>query len=250
MAELTPPYENQLIGAFLLGLGYYGGSNRFPHPIRANLYQQGPLDAQFGDLLIGAASFVMIEFKRFGSRDDVKAEIEKWDVPALKDWLNEDLARWKMAQRCHVLAYSQPKSQGETCWRSYMHTVTGKPFAVAGDPTVILTADNLIQELYSPTILGAPPDQVLGYLNSVRKFRKVTQRKSATGGGKSSSKEAAFLGIALDHDKKMRFVVEDSMAMILEYQLRRDRELRQQQEQDREHEHEHEHSRDYDGPSL
>lgn len=111
---------------------------------------------------------------------------------------------------------------------------------------MILTADNLIQELYSPTILGAPPDQVLGYLNAVRKFRKVTQRKSATGSSRSSSKEAAFLGIALDHDKKMRFVVEDSMAMILEYQLRRDRELQRQQEQ----EHEREHSRDYDGPSL
>ena len=111
---------------------------------------------------------------------------------------------------------------------------------------MILTADNLIQELYSPTILGAPPDQVLGYLNAVRKFRKVSQRNSTTGSGKSSSKEATFLGIALDQDKKMHFVVEDSMAMILEYQLRRDRELRQQQEQDREHEH----SREYDGPSL
>ena len=61
MAVLTLPYESQLVGAFLRGLGYYVGSNRFPHPIRANLFQQGSLNAPFGDLLVGSACFVMIE---------------------------------------------------------------------------------------------------------------------------------------------------------------------------------------------
>ena len=117
-------------------------------------------------------------------------------------------------------------------WQSYMDAILGlgvHPVVENQGPPHV---GCLFEQLYKPTYLGRDPKTVLTYLNRVQKFRK-TAVDSASGGVSAVSKEPSFLAVAVNAEGQLRFVVEDNFTLILNHELRRQRELQEEQQRRR-----------------
>lgn len=214
MQKLVEPYENQLIGNFLVALGYHGGLHRFPHPIRANLYQQTPLDNQFGDLMAGAKHFVILEFKRSDSPQALKQETAKWNVDGYRRWIFENLEIARQAEKFHFLVAPPHEGDDLVVARSYPSFLLGDTELKNRPP---IGAAALIEELYEPKRYGGNPIDVIKYLQSVSKLRKF-YFKISSGGGGAAAAGVSFLGIANDGKGRLKFLVDDSLSMVAEHQ--------------------------------
>lgn len=97
------PYENQLIGVFLYGLGAAAALHQgesLPMTDAVSLLQQTPLDQSLADVLLGRASRAyLIEFKRRAA--GAKDEIEKRDAILQRMSAAQVEAVWSG----HLLAY-------------------------------------------------------------------------------------------------------------------------------------------------
>ncbi|HDX0901925.1 TPA: hypothetical protein RNS95_004326 [Stenotrophomonas maltophilia] len=104
--QVDDVYENQLIGAFIFAMGYLAGERGYGNMV-LNLYQQAPLDSIYGDLFVGDAQCVAIEFKRrLSDRDD---ERKKWDLAGAATFVKARMPR-DVSMRGHLFAYGSSKS--------------------------------------------------------------------------------------------------------------------------------------------
>lgn len=223
MPDVVKPYENQLIGAFLVALGYRGGEIGFDRPIRANLLQQTPLDQRFGDLITGAERLVVIEFKRSDGHAGLKEESGKWNLAAFASWAEKHVELVQRASSYHFLAVPSTRGEDLVAARSYPDFLmaAAKGISVARQPEIL--ADELIEELYRPKQLGGDPNEVLNdYLKPIASFRKAKVRRSSAGSSIASN-DFSILGVAHHPGKGLRFLMDDSLSMVLK--LERQHEL-------------------------
>ncbi len=118
MSETDYPYENVLIGNFLLSLGYYLGKKKCKKPVSVNLLQQTPLDPKFGDIFSGVnGKYAIIEFKR--SSDAIEKELDKPARKKLIEKLTADRESsrelLKLSLQAHFLGYPIPNKLNEMC---------------------------------------------------------------------------------------------------------------------------------------
>jgi len=106
MDEIKDAYENQLIGAFIFAMGYVAAQRGYDNMV-LDLYQQTPLDSIYGDLFVGDAKCVAIEFKR--KFTNWREEQEKWDHVAAADFVEGNLPR-NLSMRGHLFAYGESQS--------------------------------------------------------------------------------------------------------------------------------------------
>jgi hypothetical protein len=176
--EQWMPYENQLIGAFVYALGYEGG-RRQAGPMSVNLWQQTPLDAVFNDLIVGADTCLIIEFKRTSKA--LKTERGKWPAPAL-DRLLAVPGVQRFCEAAHFVVYGATAADGvdlRQCgyWDALM---------IGREPAANLDrgpARVLINALYDRN-LGVRPDLLEWYLAKLRQARRpYDDTRSANGAG-------------------------------------------------------------------
>ncbi|WP_375068968.1 hypothetical protein AB9L18_01260 [Stenotrophomonas lactitubi] len=179
------PYENQLLGGFLVALGMACGEAKVSVP--ANLFQQTPLDSTYGDLVAGASRCFALEFK--SELSDVKSEKEKWSKNSLERFLQSERLV-EMSLRGHLLCYGERVDQE-------MH-IKSMGYATALDETkrgVEYPGPKLIQVLVDTAIperandsIGLEPMEMEDYLRALSYAR--TRRK----GGKAT----VWLAVVVD----------------------------------------------------
>ncbi|WP_313465521.1 hypothetical protein [Stenotrophomonas sp.] len=197
------PYENQLLGAFILALGQESGRQGTAPSL--NLFQQTPLDQRFGDLVAGSQWCMAIEFKRL--RSGLSSEKAKWKQ-ALNSHEPEALLQWaRSATRGHWICYGVADG-GEIALLAepYLSTFKAQP-AVAPIP-----ASDLIQTLASRpgdgqrSAYGITAKHLEHYLAALHRLRN-----SASGDGPSASWLCAFAT-----GDAYRFLVAASLPELLE----------------------------------
>lgn len=191
------PYENQLIGAFLLCLGFEAARMGHSVPPSANLFQQTPGDTCYGDLLVSCKTITLIEFKR--TADDARSERSKYHALP-KNWnkpipMDSDIY--------HHLVYgdpSQPLRMAFAFYRSAFFTLKKETIASMG-------AALLISALLSGRV-GGDAKLVDAYLKELNAGRK---RKGDSG----SNGALCFVG--RKEDGTLCVVAESSLEKLLEH---------------------------------
>jgi len=192
------PYENQLIGAFLVCLGFHAAREGHSVPPATNLFQQTPGDTCYGDLLVSCKTMTLIEFKR--TINEVRLEPKKyvalpkhWKTPALID-----------SDRYHHLVYgdsTRPLKMAFTCYRS--------PFLSQHVATASRCASTLIGALLDGRV-GGDAISVDAYLKELNAGRR---RKPMGDGGYNG----ALCLIGKKEDGALCVVVESSLEKLLEF---------------------------------
>jgi hypothetical protein len=98
------PYENVLVGGFILALGHrLGTAGKRADAFSANLLQQTPMDPIFGDLMAeNELRGFLLEFKRDWDGRLTEREKEKFNI------IGNNIQLLHGASRCHLLGYGQP----------------------------------------------------------------------------------------------------------------------------------------------
>jgi hypothetical protein len=185
------PYENQVIGRFLVELGFEAGRGGDQDPPIVDLLQQTPLDTFLGDAVIkNRASLFMIEFKR--NAESVKHEQKKW-LDEFKKSIGTHSAFLQAFADVHLIAFGS--ADGTTVEAaSYMQAVFG---AVVAHPV-----GNLAQHVRDPA-KGKPRDMLLNYISELLKFRAAY----GEGEGDGSGGGPAIIAIADVNGKRRSFGV-------------------------------------------
>ncbi|WP_295968082.1 hypothetical protein [uncultured Xanthomonas sp.] len=225
-------YENQLLGAFIYALGFEAGRNQQSVPV--NLFQQTPLDSCLGDLIVGGAHCVAIEFKR--RRADLRSERNKWR-PDLVKWLNGKPELLETSRRGHFVCFGDHgDSEVKLSFARYFQAYNDM------DKIVSIPASVAVKQLTAPLLPGKRPawgvagTALLSYLDAIRAFRR-------TEGGRSGVYSATWLTVCVT-GSGYQILAAPSLEALLGFS--------------QEHEHAHarshertsEHEQEYDGPSL
>jgi hypothetical protein len=190
------PYENQLIGAFLICLGFQAARAGHAVPPSANLFQQNPGDSHYGDLLIGCKTIIAMEFKR--TADDVRSERNKYGVLP-QEWYAPTLLP---SDTYHFMVYGdpiQPLHMAYTFYRSV--------FLIPLSATASHGAEQLIEVLLKGRCGGRATD-VDAYLKRLSSRRKKKDGSGSTGG---------FCVIGKKENGALCIAVESSLEKMLEH---------------------------------
>lgn len=212
-------YENQLIGAFIFAMGHLAGRRGYGNMV-LNLYQQAPLDSIYGDLFVGDAQCVAIEFKR--SLSDRAAERSKWDIARAKAFVKGRIPR-DVSMRGHLFAYGDSKSiNSQQVWVSmFEEAVFGCRAEAECQSTSLHPAVDQPQELPYQTLLndllpenneagnlhfGVSPLELRAYLRELSRFR-ISQQNTGT--------SDRWLAIAVS-DSGVQMLRADSLTLLRE----------------------------------
>jgi len=212
-------YENQLIGAFIFAMGHLAGQRGYGNMV-LNLYQQAPLDSIYGDLFVGDAQCVAIEFKR--SLSDRTAERLKWDLAGAKAFVEGRRPR-DVSMRGHLFAYGDSKSiDSPEVWISmFEEAVFGCGAEAERKGTALHPATDQPQELPYQALLndllpqdneagnvhfGVSPAELRAYLRELSRFR-ISQQHAGT--------SDRWLAIAIS-DSGVQMLRADSLTLLME----------------------------------
>lgn len=212
-------YENQLIGAFIFTMGHLAGQRGYGNMV-LNLYQQTPLDSIYGDLFLGDAQCVAIEFKR--SLSDRTAERRKWNIAGAKAFVEGRMPRG-VSMRGHLFAYGGSKSiNSQEVWVSmFEEAVFGCGAEAEREGTELNPATGHPQELPCKTLLndllpqnkgagnvhfGVSPPELRAYLRELSQFR-LSQQNAGT--------SDRWLAIAAS-DSGVQMLKADSLTLLME----------------------------------
>lgn len=180
------PYENELIGQFLMALGYAARHAGKPR-IHVALLQQTPQDKFYGDLLFGCTAYHAIEFKRSESASDLRKERRKWNLRGLRKHVRELVMRTRGIGHWMVFGSADGR---DVLFAKYMPRLLRWLKVSRGTPP----ADELVRILVEGNSGFATPEELKDYLEGIALFRKKVSR-SGTGG-----MDAKFLGVGTDAD--------------------------------------------------
>lgn len=226
------PYENQLLGAFIYALGYEAGRNQQSVPV--NLFQQTPLDSCLGDLIVGGARCLAIEFKR--RRSDLRSERNKWRADFGK-WINERPELINTSCKSHFVCFGDHgDSEVKLSLARYLQAYNDMENVVA------LPAGEAVKHLAKPSLPGKQPawgvdgPALLSYLEAIRVFRK-------TEGGRSGVYSATWLTVCASNSG-YQILAAPSLEALLGHSKEHEN------SHARGHERAAEHEQEYDGPSM
>lgn len=218
---MNPPYENQLIGAFLFGLGYEIGRedpSRDSATIAVNLLQQTPLDTCYGDLIVGSRRCLLIEFKR--CKKELSTERGKilWEAFPSPESMG---TFFRVANSGHFVMYGESIGERiELKCCTYVDVLgTRRDVNLERFLGLDVMKDMIDAHFGRQPLWGLEPDHMRKYLNALRVLRKGRKSKGTSDG-------SAWLGVA-QCDEGLRFVSASSVDHLLGYsiELERDREL-------------------------
>jgi hypothetical protein len=206
------PYENQLLGAFVYALGYYGGQ-RGTIPAAANLLQQTPLDQVFGDLIVGADRCLALEFKR--DRRAMADERRKWPDGSFRAaWANDHVQQ--VSVKAHFVVYAEPKVPGiELCAVPYVQCMVPTPSAAARLSMPALIDAMHIAPAAAKPALGVSPSVLMQYLQQLHAYKR------RVAGGRTVA-DAAWLAV-VHKGEGFQLVTASSLTQLLEPQRTRER---------------------------
>lgn len=183
-----PPYESEVIGCFVAKLAFEAGWRRGNEPLMINLFQQGPWDQRYGDLIAGCTSFLAIEFKRHSGTHGMSAERGKWDRVGLFTHLLGDPALLDTANRCHFLAGGLPCSPGEVQAEVFLPALfDDQDWLKAHFPKfdrerfTTTDTDGVIDEILDGTSGVRSAEELMEYLNVLSGFRWATSQSGSDG---------------------------------------------------------------------
>lgn len=209
------PYENELIGQFLMALGYLAGKEKVD-VLAVGLLQQTPRDGTYGDLLLGCGSYHAIEFKRARPRNGFKSEERKWDLRSLgacvqKNWLST-------VDRGHWLVWGSANREN-VLYAAYMRCVI-REWARADNECA---ADNLLKLIIAdhakmrsgvkpaPAVAGFRTATDLdAYLRDIGRYRVANDSGSSGGVGMS------YLGVGIHSDHGLVMFSAETLSLELE----------------------------------
>lgn len=188
---MNEPYENQLIGAFLFGLGQEIGrldTKQVSADFGVNLFQQTPLDTSYGDLVVGSTCCFLIELKR--TKAQLAAERAKWSADALtKLSASADFVR--ISRVGHVVVYGRASGNQvdlRGCTYPDVLGIGEQPDCDRYDACRIVT--NLAHaHLGTRPMAGLTAQSMAQYLSVLRSIRR-------RGESKGSSDAETWLGVA------------------------------------------------------
>jgi hypothetical protein len=106
-----PPYENVLLGGFILALGHrMGTTGQLPDAFCASLFQQTPMDPVLGDVM-AASKFggFLLKFKRNWKARSQEADKRKFGI------INDNPELRQRAKNCHLLGYGVDGTSTSPC---------------------------------------------------------------------------------------------------------------------------------------
>lgn len=165
------PYENQILGAFMVGIGLSLAKSGLPG-VAVSMTQQTPLDAYSDDLQIGAWSFVAIEFKRRDDHDALKSEREKLDVECVKKnlWTPKGELYYEKSLDMHFLVFY---SQRQVLCRPYLQWFLE-------EECELKPAVHIIDSVFTPGHSDRTRNHLVEYM---KWLKQCEQGKSGGGGG-------------------------------------------------------------------
>ena len=178
------PYENLFLGAFIFRLGYKMGEVRKLKntPFAANLFQQTPLDAAFGDFMCASKTRgFLLEFKKSWQDRGSERGKDKFQI------LQGEPTLLAQAAKCHLIGYGKDEA-GERA-PGNIDLVFGTYFEVLSAKSekeirISWTMDSFLQEIIDEKI-GANSKEFCDYIS---KFLELLERRRK----QSSSRKRLF----------------------------------------------------------
>lgn len=213
MSAQRMPYENQMIAAFIYALGYAARDKVGARPFSINLFQQTPLDQNFGDLIAGYKYCVALEFKR--SADEVNTERRKWSEEAIEVFLGDETL-CRQADAAHRLVF------GDIARNPGLFFCAYRPLLLEHEPNPpVHDASALIEALCAGAKIGLPAKETDGYLRDVARLRDGggggPDPDSGGGSGLDMKlQRSTWLAIAHDGEGAMTMMAAASLAELLD----------------------------------
>lgn len=177
------PYENELIGQFLMALGYKACQSEKP-VVHVALLQQTPDDTFYGDALFGCTSYHAIEFKRSDDVADLKKERLKWKLQDLENHVKVRVEGDHGAGHWLVFGSADRRTVNYTTYMPQM-------IPSLTVPRVVAQAEELIDQLINGSGGFPHAEHLHDYLKGIAVHRK---KKSSRSGGAGS---VNFLGVGM-----------------------------------------------------
>jgi hypothetical protein len=186
--NVRPPYESEVIGCFVAKLAFKAGWHRCNEPLLINLFQQGPWDKRYGDMIAGCKSFLAIEFKRYSDSHGMSQEREKWNRVGLLTHLIGHSALLETANRCHYLAGGLSDIPGEVKAEVFFPALFNDQgwlnenfpnFDQRNFPTT--NTDGVIDQILFGNHGADSPSKLMEYLNAISEFRLASDHGGSSG---------------------------------------------------------------------
>jgi len=189
MESIKPPYENNLIGQFLLAVGlqvgHLQGEGKLENPeIWNKLTQQTPDEGVGGDLFIVIGSAGALEFKRFDDEAHRRRETKKWN-----DFLGARGRAWspeyaQVSNRAHFYCYQTRGQPGRLFFERYWDAIPAPSRDITTPPSprpLAVALPDLLSLLIGNH--GASADELAEYLQALHPFRAQPAEGGSGGGG-------------------------------------------------------------------
>lgn len=225
---MPDPYESELIGCFLVALGFVAGDRKTERPIIVNCLQQSPWDKYRGDMMTGCNAFLALEFKRYLEPDEEYKERVKWKRDKLLGHFLGEPDRITFANRHHFYVYGD--RQGKIAAQPFLPVLLrlNKPDTETEqnsparwhteleiDATKALELDDLVKMILDGRAESGSVEQVSNYLDDLEEFREAVQGAQGSGG----SGGPALLAVLIDECGTVVVSTQDGLKDCLNLQL-------------------------------
>ena len=234
---MPDPYESELIGCFLVALGFSAAKKGKEEPIFVNCLQQSPWDALRGDMMVGCTSFLALEFKRYLKSKQKKAERQKWDRDGLLKNFLDNPHLIAPANEYHLVVYGDDKGLGQIRGQPFLPVLlhlkrpkseTERSNPEKWDPELDI---NPSEEVSLREILSRILDERIGngsamdvsrYLDSIERYRKnISKEESSEGSSESGgSGGPALLAVLWNDDGQVVVANPRELKLLLQEALK------------------------------